>query len=104
MNERGNASRVDPSAVGLSEDVSLSAVRIFDHLTPRMQKVLFEAKMFKEQFHYQYCWSKGSFVYLRFAKMPRLEPSRLRISRTCTIYRTEVKAKYTCCCSVCQLF
>ena len=53
------------SAVGFSEDVSLSAVRIFDHLTPRMQKVLFEAKRFKEQFHYQYCWSKGSFVYLR---------------------------------------
>ena len=65
MNQRRNASRVDPSAVGFSEDVSLSAVRIFDHLTPRMQKVLFEAKRFKEQFHYQYCWSKGSFVYLR---------------------------------------
>ena len=65
MNQRRNASRVDPSAVGFPEDVSLSAVRIFDHLTPRMQKVLFEAKRFKEQFHYQYCWSKGSFVYLR---------------------------------------
>ena len=65
MNQRRNASRVDPSAVGFSEDVSLSAVRIFDHLTPRMQKVLFEAKRFKEQFHYEYCWSKGSFVYLR---------------------------------------
>ena len=65
MNQRRNASRVDPSGVGFSEDVSLSALRIFDHLTPRMQKVLFEAKRFKEQFHYQYCWSKGSFVYLR---------------------------------------
>ena len=57
--------QLNPSAVGFSEYVSLSAVRIFDHLTPRMQKVLFEAKRFKEQFHYQYCWSKGSFVYLR---------------------------------------
>ena len=53
LNQRRNASRVDPSAVGFSEDayVSLSAVRIFAHLTPRMQKVLFEAKRFKEQFH-----------------------------------------------------
>ncbi|XP_044165681.1 uncharacterized protein LOC114967698 [Acropora millepora] len=51
MNQRRNASRVDPSAAGFSEDVSLSAVRIFDHLTPRMQKVLFDAKRFKEQFH-----------------------------------------------------
>ena len=65
MNQRRNASRVDLSALSLSEDASLSAVRIFYHLTPRMQKVLFEAKRFKEQFHYQYCWSKGSFVYLR---------------------------------------
>ena len=51
MNQRRNASRVDPSAAGFSEDVSLSAVRIFDHLTPRMQKALFDAKRFKEQFH-----------------------------------------------------
>ena len=65
MNQKRNASTVDPSAVGFSDDVSLSAVRILDHLTPRMQKVLFEANRFKEQFHYQYCWSNGSFVYLR---------------------------------------
>ncbi|PFX13675.1 hypothetical protein AWC38_SpisGene22222 [Stylophora pistillata] len=65
MNHKRNASKVAPSAVGLPDGASLSAVRIFDHLTPRMQKVLFEAKRFKEQFHYQYCWSKGSLVYLR---------------------------------------
>ena len=46
-------------------DSLLSAARIFDHLSPRMQTVLFEAKKFKEQHRYQYCWSKGSFVYLR---------------------------------------
>ncbi|XP_022777579.1 uncharacterized protein LOC111319005 [Stylophora pistillata] len=65
MNHKRNASKVAPSAVGLPDGASLSAVRIFDHLTPRMQKVLFEAKRFKEQFRYQYCWSKGSLVYLR---------------------------------------
>ena len=41
MNQRRNASRVDWSAVGLSEEASLSAVRNFDHLTLRMHKVLF---------------------------------------------------------------
>ena len=76
QNHKRNASRVDPSVVGLFEDASLSAVRIFDHLTPRMQKVLLEAKRFKEQFHYQYCWSKGSQRLCTFAKMPRLEPLR----------------------------
>ena len=102
MNQRRNASRVDPSAVGFSEDVSLSTVRIFDHLTPRMQKVLFEAKRFKEQFHLSIADPRDRLC--TFAKMPHLEPSRLRISRTCTIYRTEVKAKYSCCRSVCQSF
>ncbi|XP_068749154.1 uncharacterized protein [Montipora capricornis] len=40
MNQRRNAGRVDPSAVGFSEDASLSALRIFDYLTPRIEKVL----------------------------------------------------------------
>lgn len=65
MNHRKDACKLNPTSVGLPEDASLSAVRIFDHLSPRMQTVLFEAKKFKEQHHYQYCWSKGSFVYLR---------------------------------------
>ena len=65
MNHRKDACKLDPASVGLPEDASLSAVRIFDHLSPRMQTVLFEAKKFKEQHYYQYCWSKGSFVYLR---------------------------------------
>ena len=65
MNHRKDACKLNPASVGLPEDASLSAVRIFDHLSPRMQTVLFEAKKFKDQHHYQYCWSKGSFVYLR---------------------------------------
>ena len=65
MNHRKDACKLNPASVGLPEDASLSAVRIFDHLLPRMQTVLFEAKKFKEQHHYQYCWSKGCFVYLR---------------------------------------
>ena len=97
MNQRRNASRVEPSAVGFSEDVSLSAVRIFDHLTPRMK-----LRGSRSSFTISIAGPRGRLC--TFAKMPRLEPSRLRISRTCTIYRTEVKAKYSCCCSVCQSF
>lgn len=65
MSVRKDICRVNPAAAGLPEDSSLSTARIFDHLSPRMQTVLFEAKKFKEQHRYQYCWSKGSFVYLR---------------------------------------
>jgi hypothetical protein len=44
--------------------VNLS-VRIFDHLTPKNQQILFEAKGFKAKNGYQYCWTKNSAVYLR---------------------------------------
>ena len=64
MSVRKDICRVNPAAAGLPEDSSLSAARIFDHLSPKMQTVLLEAKKFKEQHRYQYCWSKGSFVNL----------------------------------------
>ena len=38
---------------------------IFDHLSPRLQQVLFEVKQFKDRNNYQYCWAKDSVVYLR---------------------------------------
>ena len=34
MNRQRDACKVDPSGLGFSEDVSLGAVRIFDHLSP----------------------------------------------------------------------
>ncbi|XP_028412929.1 uncharacterized protein LOC114535804 [Dendronephthya gigantea] len=40
-------------------------IRIFDHLTPKNQHILAEARTFKEKFSYQYCWTKNSTVYLR---------------------------------------
>ena len=40
-------------------------IRIFDHLTPKNQHILVEARAFKEKFSYQYCWTKNSIVYLR---------------------------------------
>ncbi|CAB4037997.1 Hypothetical predicted protein [Paramuricea clavata] len=41
------------------------SVRIFDHLTPKNQQILFEAKGFKARNDYQYCSTKNSAVYLR---------------------------------------
>ena len=48
-------STVNPSAIGLPDQAFLSEVRIFYHLTPKMQSILYEAKKFKNQHHYQYC-------------------------------------------------
>ena len=40
-------STVNPSAIGLPDQAFLSEVRIFDHLTPKIQSILCEAKKFK---------------------------------------------------------
>ena len=65
MECRNDVMSVNPTAIGLPGKTSMSAVRIFDHLTPKMQTVLYEAKRFKNQHHYQYCQAKNSVVYLR---------------------------------------
>ena len=65
MEVRQRASQVNPTSIGLSAENELGGARIFDHLTPKKQNVLFEAKKFKERNHYQFCWAKNSTIYLR---------------------------------------
>ena len=64
MARRNDACKADPSSLEFSKGVSPSSVRIFDHLTPKMQYVFTEAKKFKGQNNYQFCWTKHSCVYL----------------------------------------
>ena len=65
MARRNDACKADPNSLGFGEGVSLSSVRIFDHLTPKMQYVFTEAKKYKGLNNYQFCWTKNSCVYLR---------------------------------------
>ena len=54
-----------------------------DHLTPKKQNLLFEAKKFKELNHYQFCWAKNSTIYLRKDESSRV----IKISDTDTLRR-----------------
>ena len=65
INLRNEFHNLRPANLGLAEGVNLSNVRIFDHLTPRMQSIFYEAKRFKTQHQYQFCWTKNFSVYLR---------------------------------------
>ena len=65
MARRNDACKADPNSLGFGEGVSLSSVRIFDHLTPKMQYAFTEAKKYKGLNNYQFCWTKNSCVYLR---------------------------------------
>ena len=60
MSHRKEISDVTPAAVGLPEGSSLSSARIYDHLSPRMQAVLFQAKKVKGELHYR----GGSRIFL----------------------------------------
>ena len=64
MEARQRASEANPTSIGLSAENELGAVRIFDHLTPKTQKLLFEAKKFKDENHYRFCWAKNLLQHL----------------------------------------
>ena len=64
MAKRADANKANPTALGFGL-VSLTAVKAFEHLTPRLQEVLYEANKLKTQYHYKYCWAKNGAVYLR---------------------------------------
>ena len=83
MEVRQRASQVNLTSIGLSADSELRGARIFDHLTPKKQNLLFEVKKFKEQNHYQFCWAKNSTIYLRKDESSRV----IKISDTDTLRR-----------------
>ena len=49
MEVRQRASQVNPTSIGLSAESELDEARIVDHLTPKKQNLLFDAKKFKER-------------------------------------------------------
>jgi len=65
MARQKDACKSIPVNLGLPDGVSLSSVRIFDHLTPKMQTVFSEAKKFKSDHHFDFSQTKNSSVYLR---------------------------------------
>ena len=89
MEVRQRASQVNPTSIGLSAENELGGERIFDHLTPKKQNVLFEAKKFKERNHYQFCWAKNSTIYLRKDESSRVT----KISGTDTLRRLALDTK-----------
>ena len=65
MNCRRNINKVSPNIVGFASDAQLSEARIYEHLTPSLQKLLFEAKKFQQLHSYKFCWVNNSKILLR---------------------------------------
>ncbi|XP_068717170.1 uncharacterized protein [Montipora capricornis] len=62
---RREVTKIIPSSIGLREQDSMESVGIFDHLSPRLQYLMSDARKFKERFGYAYCWAKNSTIWLR---------------------------------------
>ncbi|XP_028406806.1 uncharacterized protein LOC114529249 [Dendronephthya gigantea] len=64
MAVRRDIKKIDPRLVGLPEE-SLANAAVYDHLTPKTQQLLADAKRFKDENDFRFFWTKNSMVYLR---------------------------------------
>ena len=60
--KRRETHRLLSESFDLPEDSELS-IKIYTHLTPRLQELLHDAKSFQESHAFKYCWSKDSMIY-----------------------------------------
>ena len=65
MAARKNAANLQANQFGFTSEVPLQFVNLYDHLTPRLQSLLFEAKTFGGSNNFKFCWTKNGYVNLR---------------------------------------
>ena len=70
--KRKEAINITYRDLGLTSDATVRNLAIYEHLTPRLQELLFEAKKFQTGNNYQFCWAKGSTVLLRASNDSRI--------------------------------
>ena len=63
-------SNLNAEDLGFSGEVDVSHINLYDHLTPRLQELLFESKKFKDANSYKYCWAKNGFVLTCGKRIP----------------------------------
>lgn len=64
LKHRKNTNNITSEALGLNSQTDLK-VAVYNHLTPRLQELLYQAKTFQKTFHYKYCWTKETKILLR---------------------------------------
>lgn len=67
---------------------SITHIGIYDHLTPRLQNLLYEANRFKTANNYKYCWAKiPPFIYAKMIRQELLSLAGSTISPLCQTMR-----------------
>ena len=65
MAARREVVNVQASQLGFQERVDIQHIALYDHLTPRLQELLYEGKKFQTTNGFKFCWAKNGFVFLR---------------------------------------
>lgn len=65
MAARKGVANLQLNQLGFSSHVELGNINIYDHLTPRLQELLYEAKNYQKANHFKFCWAKKRCIYLR---------------------------------------
>ena len=64
MTRRKEIYKIQASQLGFDSHVQLN-LGLYDHLSPRKQALMIEAKKFKSASQFKYFWSKGGSIFLR---------------------------------------
>ena len=59
LQNRRQAKTVKACDLGLNSQIAIDKIMIFEHLTPKMQDLLYKCKTFQREFNYKYCWVKN---------------------------------------------
>ena len=65
MSLRKKVESVHPNQLGFEDDISMTNLAMYDHLSPRIQELMYEAKKLKVEKEFKFCWAKNGAVYLR---------------------------------------
>ncbi|KAJ7328528.1 hypothetical protein OS493_024443 [Desmophyllum pertusum] len=72
MAKRSVANNLRPEDLGFEANIRLDSVRIYDHLTPRLQELLFKARKYQRDNGFTFCWAKNGSVFLRRTDSSRI--------------------------------
>ena len=70
--QRRNVNKLQASDLGFADHVSLAQLGLYDHLSPRLQNLLYEVKRVKVEQHFKFCWAKNGAVFLRKTDTSRI--------------------------------
>lgn len=65
MAKRNEVSNIAAAALDLPDSVDVTHISVYDHLTPRLQELLYECNRYKRDNNFRFCWAKNGVVYLR---------------------------------------